>query len=252
MPLYLAVTPSELSACRSLRVPLVHMAYALGREGLLRSALPRGVQGGLMGLSDRCEGSLRSSALLCRQIEQECRMHHFSGVLADFDGSESEDDRLHLLTQLCPILRQSGKRLYVPEGFPVPEATVLICSALSGGTLRERLSDVCARYGANALSLDCQRLAMDFLLPCRSGEGTPLSPQQLDELRSRYGAAVFFSDALCANYFSYPSEGSMHFVLFDTVETLRRKVELGRERGIQTAFFAYPEVRDLLPALFRS
>ena len=247
--LFLAVTPSEASDCRGYRVPLCHIAYALTDGGrLARSPLPRGVQGGLMGLSDRCAGPLPCSDALCRTIVRECAAHRFGGVLADFEGTVA-DDRSAFLSRLGAMLVQSGRRLYVPERFAVPEASVLICTAISGGTLRERLSDAAARYGAQRVALDCQRLAMDFSLPCRSGEGRPLTPEELSSLRERCGASVFFSEELCANYFSYRSDAQAHFVLFDTAETLRRKRQLGCERGIETAFLMYPEVSDLLPEL---
>ena len=229
MSVFLAVTPAEAASCRGYRVPLVHIAYAVGDGGrLLRSELPRGAQGGLLGLSDRCNGPLPELLMLCRAILGECHAHRFGGVLADFEGGARED------------------RLAVPE------ASVLICTALSGGTLRERLSDAAARYGTQRIALDCQRLAMDFVLPCRSGEGTPLTPEELSARRERCGAAVFFSEELCANYFSYTAQGRAHFVLFDTAETLRCKLRLGRERGMETAFLMYPEVSDLLPELLNA
>ena len=235
MSVFLAVTPAEAASCRGYRVPLVHIAYAVGDGGrLLRSELPRGAQGGLLGLSDRCNGPLPELLML-----------------ADFEGGARED-RLPFLSRLGAMLAQSGRRLYVPERFAVPEASVLICTALSGGTLRERLSDAAARYGTQRIALDCQRLAMDFVLPCRSGEGTPLTPEELSARRERCGAAVFFSEELCANYFSYTAQGRAHFVLFDTAETLRCKLRLGRERGMETAFLMYPEVSDLLPELLNA
>ena len=233
MSVFLAVTPAE----------------AGGR--LLRSELPRGAQGGLLGLSDRCNGPLPELPMLCRAILGECHTRRFGGVLADFEGGARED-RLPFLSRLGAMLAQSGRRLYVPEAFAVPEASVLVCTALSGGTLRERLSDAAARYGTQRIALDCQRLAMDFVLPCRSGEGTPLTPEKLASLRERCGAAVFFSEELCANYFSYTAQGRAHFVLFDTAETLRCKLRLGRERGMETAFLMYPEVSDLLPELLNA
>lgn len=250
MSTFLALTPAERERCRAVRAPLVHIAYAVGDGGqLLRSELPRGVQGGLMGLSDRCAGPLPDSSPLCRAIVRECAARRFGGVVADFEG-EVQGDRLDLLSRLGALLRQGGRRLYVPEDFAVPEASILICTAISGGTLRERLSDAAARYGAVRVALDCQRLAMDFTLPCHSGEGTPLTPAELTALREEVGASVFFSEELCANYFSFHRNGKMHFVLFDTAETLRRKLLLGRERGMETAFFMLPEVEDLLGALF--
>ena len=69
MSVFLAVTPAEAASCRGYRVPLVHIAYAVGDGGrLLRSELPRGAQGGLLGLSDRCNGPLPELPMLCRAI----------------------------------------------------------------------------------------------------------------------------------------------------------------------------------------
>ena len=245
MSVFLAVTPAEAASCRGYRVPLVHIAYAVGDGGrLLRSELPRGAQGGLLGLSDRCNGPLPELLMLCRAILGECHAHRFGGVLADFEGGARED-RLPFLSRLGAMLAQSGRRLYVPERFAVPEASVLICTALSGGTLRERLSDAAARYGTQRVALDCQRLAMDFVLPCRSGEGTPLTPEELSARRERCGAAVFFSEELCARYFTYRTGSENHYVLFDDAQTLRKKAALAENRGIREGFFMLPEVADI-------
>ena len=81
MSVFLAVTPAEAASCRGYRVPLVHIAYAVGDGGrLLRSELPRGAQGGLLGLSDRCNGPLPELLMLCRAILGECHAHRFGGV----------------------------------------------------------------------------------------------------------------------------------------------------------------------------
>lgn len=251
MSVFLALTPAELPSCRALRVPHVHIAYAIGDNGrLMCSGLPRDLRGGLLGLSDRCRSPLNAvSSPLCRALTQECLARRFGGVFADFEG-EPREDRLAFLSQLGAVLERNGRRLFVPERFAVPGAIVLICTAVSGGTLRERLSDACAQYGAQSVALDCQRLAMDFLLPCRTGEGTPLTREELQALLRKSGSPPFFSDELCANYFSFQDGGRTHFVLFDTARTLLCKLRLGRERGIETAFFMYPEVDDLLPELF--
>ena len=52
-----------------------------------------------------------------------------------------------------------------------------------------------------------------------------------------------------AKYFTYSAGNSTHFVLFDDAETLRQKVKLAQNLGIQTAFLMFPEVVDLLPEL---
>ena len=72
-----------------------------------------------------------------------------------------------------------------------------------------------------------------------------------EELRRlREGKSVYFSDDLCARYFTYRKGGETRFVLFDDAETLRRKLRVARESGIPDALCVYPEVQDLLPRLF--
>ena len=77
------------------------MAYAVGQGGCLSCCgaadAPRG---GLMGLSDRCTGSLMRADALCRTIATECARRGFHGVLADFDGTPCAD-RLPFLSRLA-------------------------------------------------------------------------------------------------------------------------------------------------------
>ena len=116
------------------------------------------------------------------------------------------------------------------------ETRILVTTAVSGGSLRELLESAIAQYGAKRLVTGMERVAMDFSLPCPSGEGTPLTPRQLAELRRDCGASVFFSESLCAKYFTCRRGGVWHFILFDDEETLRRKEALARSLGIESVF----------------
>ena len=74
----------------------------------------------------------------------------------------------------------------------------------------------------------------------------------ISEAKAFSRRAVFFSEALCARYFTYRIGSETHFVLFDDAGTLRRKAELAATLGIENAFFMLPEVSDLLDELFPS
>ena len=64
--------------------------------------------------------------------------------------------------------------------------------------------------------------------------------------------SVFFSDQLCAHYFTYMSrENGAHFVLFDDAGSIRKKLLLARNLGIRQAVLAYPQVDDLLEDILR-
>ena len=91
---------------------------------------------------------------------------------------------------------------------------------------------------------------MDFTLPARTGEGVPLSRSNFQALMERESPSVFFSQELCARYFTYTREGQTHFVLFDDAGTLRKKLQTGAALGFTAAFLMFPEVQDLLGELF--
>ena len=232
MPLYLAATPDRLAQARAVTPRLAHVAYRLGSGSeLLAAPLPSTLRGGLMVVSD-----------------WDCPRRGYAGAAADFDPP-ARPDRAALLQALLPLLASCGRALYVPEHYAACHgASVLLCTALSGGTLEGRLNQAAARYGAEHLALDLQRLAMDFPVPCPSGQGTALTRSQLAALAA--GRSTFYSDALCARYFTLTREGRTHFILFDDAQTLRRKLALARSQGIRDALVMLPEVEDILVPLF--
>ena len=185
---------------------------------------------------------------LARQLARVCLRRGYAGAAADFDPP-ARPDRAALLQALLPLLASCGRTLYVPEHYAACHgASVLLCTALSGGTLEGRLNQAASQYGAEHLALDLQRLAMDFPVPCPSGQGTALTRSQLAALAA--GRSTFYSDALCARYFTLTREGRTHFILFDDAQTLRRKLALARSQGIRDALVMLPEVEDILVPLF--
>lgn len=250
MQIYLAATPDRLREALNYTGRIAHMAYRVGGDGrLTRQNLPMRTQGGLMLLGDRDCGPIRDVQALCRDVWRECAARNFAGVAADFELPPASD-RAAFLEAMGRVLARNGKQLFVPEAYggSVPQASVLICTALSGGTLRARLEEAASAFGLRRLALDLQRLRMSFPLPCPTGEGTPLPPEELDALLGQ--RQTFYSADLCARYFTCNAGGGSRFVLFDDADTLRRKIQLGRELGIGAGFLMYPETADLLPALF--
>ena len=248
--LYLASAPDRLF---SLQLPPTQIACAAyGIEAgshLSRQPIPVHLPGGLMLLNDESAYTVENPDRLCREIIEECIRRRYGGAVLDFAPSPAAG-RIALIRQLDTSFRQRNLKLFVPEyyGGCIRCGTVLICTALSGGTLRRRLTEAAARFAPRPIALDCQRLAMDFPIPAPGGEGTPLAPGQLRQLKE--GRSVFFSEDLCARYFTYRTVTGARFVLFDDADTLLRKVWLGAELGAAAAFFTLPEVADLLTELF--
>lgn len=235
--------PRQLSAIQGWRVTPAHLAYRLGPgPHLFRAnsiALPRG---GLMVIDDREFDGLGSVGPLCQEILRECQARGFSGAILDFDN------RLPPLEQTAARLDEQfarrGWMLCVPERYAgaASHARVMISSALSGGSLQQRLEEALEHYGENRTVLALEKRAEDFFLPSPSGSGQPLTAQELEELRQRLAPSVFFSRELCARYFTYMSrDNGAHFVLFDDGDTLRHKVGVARQLGIRTFLIPWAE-----------
>ena len=90
---------------------------------------------------------------------------------------------------------------------------------------------------------------MSFPLPCPSGEGEPLDREKLAEMLEQKRQSVFYSNDLCAKYFTFTAHEESRFVLFDDADTLLRKLRIGQDMGVTAAFLMYPEVEDILPEL---
>lgn len=250
MQTFLAVTPDNLDTALRHTGRVAHVAYRIDPQGELACCtLAPQVKGGMMVLSDGDGCGIVSTAALCKAILRECISRSFGGVVADFVQPFSEE-RCAFLNALCTALWRSGRRLFVPEcyGGEVRGAMVLICTAISGGTLRHRLEESRRQFG-DRTALDLQRVRMEFPLPCPEGEGCVVGQETLAQLLSEE-PAVFFSEDLCAKYFVRVCGCEPRFVMFDDVHTLRRKLRLAQSLGIGTAFVMYPEVEDILHELW--
>ena len=252
MQIYLASTPDHLAAASRYTEYFAHVAYSIDNEGhLSRQNLLMRVRGGFMVLSDCGAGTIRDPGQLSCMIARECANHSYRGVIADFEDTLRQD-KVDTVNCLAQILRQHGRLLLVPECYAAasPAASVLICTAISGGNINTRLEEARQKYGLGRIALDLERLRMDFPLPCPSGEGKSLSSADFRSLIAEQQPSIFFSHELGAKYFTYAKQGETHFVLFDDGDTLLSKAQKGHRMGIGLGFFMLPEVEDILPKLY--
>lgn len=244
MQLYLAAAPCYLPEARRWGLPIAHAAYRIDSGGRLAAlALPPEVRGGLLLVTGTDCAAPPQPEALARDILRECLHRQYTGVVLEPVLTAAA------MTALESLCRRYGRTLYVPErcGGQMPDARVVVSTALSGGTLRRRLEEVCRRFGPRRIALDLACVRADFSLPAPYGDGTALSARQLAALREQ--RPVFFSPELCARYFTYGQGGMTHFVLFDDADTLRRKIGLGTELGIAAGMLSLPEAAEALPGL---
>lgn len=244
MQLYLAAAPCYLPEARRWGLPIAYAAYRIDSGGRLSALpLPAVPPGGLLLISGTdCPVPPQPEAL-ARDILRQCLQRDYSGVVLEPVLTAAA------VTALESLCRHYGRTLYVPErcGGQMPDVQVVVSTALSGGTLRRRLEEVCRRFGPRRIALDLACVRADFTLPAPYGDGRMLTAQQLASLRAQ--RPVFFSPELCARYFTYEQEGMTHLVLFDDADTLRRKIGLGTELGIAAGMLSLPEAAEALPGL---
>lgn len=248
MQLILAAPPEDVTAAQAHGLTLAHMAYRVGGgPHLFRSNQPIPARGGLMYIDDGGFDGRGTPDAFCQEVVRECAARGFGGVICAFDR------KLPLLSavveQLGPMLARQGRSFYVSEPYGRCTATgrVLIPTALSGGSLRQRLGEAAERYGAGRVALAVERTAADFFLPSPDGQGRPLTREELKARLEERSPSVFFSDELCARYFTYMNRQSgAHFVLFDDAGSIRKKLRLAEVLGIDRALLCYPEVSDLM------
>lgn len=245
---YLVVAPEEYQAAAPFCRNFAHAAYHIGGDStLLRQNLLLQTRGGILCVSDRQAPGIPEPEKLCAAVQRECGRRGYTGVFLDFEQVLSSD-RLAFARQLAAQCASARRPLYVTErcGKSVPGAIPLIGTAISGGNFAQYLQESSAKCdSASKAALDVQRLRMEFTLPSPTGCGKPLSGPELQQLLDRQQPAVFFSEDLCARYFTYRHEGETRFVLFDDAETISRKLRLGANLGFSAAFLLWTEIRDI-------
>ena len=168
-------------------------------------------------------------------LASECRRRGFSALAAE-GGSPSALEAL----RFCDALLRRGIAPILPEESWVPGCggALLISSAVSGGSLEERLRGALAK--CPDLALDLERLCRRFPLPCPDGQGEPISREELEGYLRR-GAAVQFSRELMCKAFPLEDGEKSQYILFDDRETLAEKVRLAASRGVGRGFLLLGE-----------
>lgn len=247
---FLAVAPGETVSAGRRGLPLAHLCYRMGRgPHLFRANSPVAPQGGMMVVEDTGLTGEGEAEPFCGEVLRECLLRRFTGIFCRFRGEPRP-----VLTDVCQrlerVCRDRGWPFYVAEGYGAAcGAGVVIPTAISGGSLRERAEAALARFGRDRLAVWIDRVAEDFPLPSLTGRGRALGREELARLREEKGGSVFFSPELCAHYFTYMAGEEGHFVLFDDTASLKKKLLTARELGITTLFLPVGELGDSLDAL---
>lgn len=249
----LVTPPDRIRAASAYGFPLAHMAYRMGSgPHLYRADFPAMPKSGLMMISEDQLDEQGDVGVFCREVLRECTARRFSGVIFDLESQPTPT-----IARIISILSEETARrslsFHLPEAYANYSTTsrIMVSSAISGGTLKQRLTDVVQRYGADRVTLCIDRVAEDFYLPAPKGAGKILSREELQQRMETLSPSVFFSNELCAHYFTYMNRDSgAHFILFDDVGSIQQKIHLGEQAGIRRFFLFYSQMDDLLPEIF--
>lgn len=247
--LIITTPPQSMSEATSHGLPVAYMAYRIGQNlNLLRANMSFHLRAGLMVIHHSGFDGKGDATNFCRQVIRECSVRNFDGIILDFEGSPHPLLE-QVINKLASITATRGWPLYVPEEYAhVSKHTrIMIPSALSGGSLSQRLEDAIQNYGAHRVALAIQRVAEDFTLPAQNGCGKALTQDELKQRIQSRGPSIYFSDELCAHYFTYvSSQTGAHFVLFDNASSIRRKIQLAKSMQVCACIVAWPEVEHII------
>lgn len=230
MPLLLnlAMTPTEISSAACLPPHIAWMAchFSPGGTGLIDTPaeLPEGT---LLILDDSipCDG--HSASLIADSLWAVVTRLHCSGVLLDFQRPGS--------TQAAAIAAKLVDALPCPVGVTPEYAVSLFCPVfLPPAPLHIPMSRYLRPWKGREIWLEAA-LCRELVTVTKRGTAFSEADSQMD------CGAGFYDEQLCCHYVAAIQEGRITFTLFDTPQTLKRKLELAAANGVTRAVGLYQE-----------
>lgn len=238
IPIYLAASPDETAGISG--YPAARLGCRLSQDTpALLAPDPPDDPASLMVLRDDAPPAYSPTPALARMLAAYAQNYH-AGLVCDWrkPALPFYDALSSLLDEVCAEL---GLPLWLTEHYAAGSqwANAMIASDVSEGFFSQRLADAASRWPGRCV-LSLSPLRVRCVLP---GPGETLEMEALPELLS--AAPVFFSDDLCCMYFSRSENGGVAFTLYDTRETIERKLQAAEAAGFQAAVGPLPELAAL-------
>lgn len=230
LPLNLAMTAAEMSTCRRLPERIAWMAchFSPYGEGLanIPAALP---PGSMLILNDRMACSGHSPDLAASQLADAVRRLHCESVLLDFQRPVDPESTVMVRTILATLPCPAAVTASFAEGLSCP---VFLSPP---PPLHTPLETHLAPWKGREVWLEAA-LCQEQVTVTESG--AQFHPQfPTDDLREG-----FYEEELCCRYQSRVSDKEVRFTLFDTPETLEKKLDLAQSLGVKRAVGLYQEL----------
>ena len=230
LPLYLAVTGAEMSAISSCSFPVAYMSchFSPYTQGLtnLPDDLP---ENSMLILTDRmpCQG--HSADLVVQQLQGIVEQHQCESVLLDFQRPpepESREMATRIIASLpCPVA--------VTEAFAADHSCPVF---LSPAPLHMPLRAYLQPWQGREIWLEA---ALEQKTVTVTEKGAEFSGQFPPEGLE----GGFYDEALCCHYQINTTADRVTFTLFDTMDSLEKKLELASSLGVKRAVGLWQELR---------
>lgn len=229
LPLYLALTAADFSVLPSPSFPCAYMAchfspYSEGLSGIPES-LPKKA---MLILNDRMACAGHSPDLVAGQLADAVSRLSCESVLLDFQRPPEPES----LAMVKTIIKKLPCPAAVTEGFAEPFDCPVF---LSPAPLHIPLDQHMAPWSNREIWLEAALCQEEVLITGKGMACNPIFPtEQL--------ADGFYEEALRCCYRTQITGDSIDFTLFDTRESLEKKLELAAELGVSRAVGLWQEL----------
>ena len=229
LPLNLAMTPAELSSDSEIPQKIAWMAchFSPYSEGLtnLPAALPPGA---MLILNDRmpCQG--HSPDLVLQQLSDTVKHLECESILLDFQRPPEPESRA--------IIKALVGGLPCPAAVFESYATELDCPVfLPPCPLHRALREYLTPWAEREIWLEAALCQEEVIVTREGVTCVPRFPPERLE-------GGFEEETLCCRYRTQIAESEVRFTLFDTRESLEKKLELAGTLGVSRAVGLYQEL----------
>lgn len=233
MKLLLTAPPDQCRAALRFGLPVAHVAYRMGGgPHLFRASIPVSVRGGLMVIDNTGFDGRGEAGPFCQEVLRECMARGYDGILCDFEGHP-----LQVLAQavrtLGELTKKRGWPLYVTEAYaPFSDSAIaLIPSALSGGSLQQRLQEAVERFGAARVAWRWSGWRRTSFSPPPPARGCPHPGGAAPAAGGTGSVGVLLQRAVRPLLHLHVPAERAHFVLFDDAGSIRQEAPGGPQSG---------------------
>lgn len=229
LPLYLAMTAAEMSAAGAVPEKAAWMAchFSPYSEGItnIPDTLPRGA---MLILNDRmpCQG--HSPGLVVQQLTRAVEQLGSESVLLDFQRSSEPE--------AGAMVKAIVKALPCPVGVSNGCAGELDCPVfLSPAPLHVPLAQYLSPWQGREIWLEAALCQEAITVTAKGSDFAPHFPPEGLE-------GGFYDEALCCNYVTKIRKNEVNFTLFDTLDSLQKKLALAQSLGVTRAVGLWQEL----------